>query len=524
MISTQFFEELFERATSHANAGEYKEALHFYEAAYKLNMNSWELLLNVGIINDELGRHEMAIQLYERVLEINPNAGLLNGSLLLAKMKNCNWNKYEEHIEALNKRVIAGQCTSPFAMTALSGNPELQYEAARTYGNLLHPYSPISSNFSVGKNSKIRLGYFSADFHSHATTYLIAEFLSLHDRRKFEVYAFSFGPQLNDDGRKVISSSVDRFLDLSKSSCDEIVDISRALDIDIAIDLKGYTKDMRMEIFAKRVAPLQINYLGYPGTMGVEYYDYIIADKVLIPTELAEFYSEKIIYLPYSYQANDSKRFTQIPGIDRNKLGIPDAEFIYCCFNNSYKITPVVFDSWMRILLQVPKSVLWLYEYNASSKNNLLMEARKRGINADRIVFAQTLPLNEHLNRLAFADVVLDTTPYGAHTTSSDALLVGVPVITLIGKSFASRVAASLLTALGVNELITNTEEEYETLAIALAREPNRLKDLKNKIRLNAKLKPLFKTDMLVSQIERAYLQILNRKRSSLPPDNIYIA
>jgi predicted O-linked N-acetylglucosamine transferase (SPINDLY family) len=278
-----------------------------------------------------------------------------------------------------------------------------------------------------------------------------------------------------------------------------------------------------MEIFAKRVAPLQLNYLGYPGTMGVEYYDYILADKVLIPADLAAHYSEKIIYLPHSYQANDSNRFQQIQNIDRNKLGVPDEEFIFCCFNNSYKITPFVFDSWMKILQQVPKSILWLREYDKTSNNNLLKEALKRGLNSDRIVFAKSLPLNEHLNRLAFADVVLDTRPYGAHTTASDALLVGVPVITLIGKSFASRVAASLLSALGLNELITNTEEEYETLAITLAHEPDKLASLKSKIRLNVKREPLFKTNMLVTHIENAYIQILNRKKLNLPPENIFI-
>jgi predicted O-linked N-acetylglucosamine transferase (SPINDLY family) len=522
MVSAQSFEQIFNRATTHANAGQYKEALHFYEAAYKINMNSWELLLNVGIINDELGRHELAIELYEKVLQINPDA-ILNGNLLLAKMKICNWSDYDEQIETLNKKVIAGKCTSPFAMTALSCRPELQYEAARTFGTLLYEHVPFSSDFCMGKNSKIRLGYFSTDFRNHAITNLIAELLSLHDRKKFEIYAFSIGPQIHDDGRKIIINSVDHFKDISHLQDHEIVEIIRNLNIDIAIDLNGHTKEMRMEIFAKKVAPLQINYLGYPGTMGVEYYDYIIADKVLIPTDYAKFYSEKIIYLPHSYQANDSKRFTQLSTIDRNKLGIPDAEFIYCCFNNSYKITPLVFDLWMKILLQAPNSVLWLYEYSATGKSNLLMEARKRGVNDDRIFFAKTLPLNEHLNRLAFADVVLDTRPYGAHTTASDALLVGVPVITLIGKSFASRVAASLLSALGLSELITNTEEEYETLAISLAREPNRLAGLKNKIRLNAKLKPLFKTEMLVSQIESAYVQILNRKKSNLPPENIYI-
>jgi predicted O-linked N-acetylglucosamine transferase (SPINDLY family) len=345
----------------------------------------------------------------------------------------------------------------------------------------------------------------------------------LHDRNKFEIFAFSFGPQFHDDGRKKITASVDHFFDVSQSSCDEIVNTARGLNIDIAIDLNGHTKNMRMEIFAKRVAPLQLNYLGYPGTMGVEYYDYIFADKALIPTELAAYYSEKIIYLPHSYQANDSKRFQQIQNIDRNKLGVPDAEFIFCCFNNSYKITPFVFDSWMRILRQVPTSILWLREYDKTSNNNLLVEALKRGVNGDRIVFAKSLPLNEHLNRLAFADVVLDTRPYGAHTTASDALLVGVPVITLIGKSFASRVAASLLSALGMNELVTTSEEEYETLAISLAQQPDKLASLKNKIRLNVKREPLFKTNMLVTHAENAYIQILNRKKLDLHPENIYI-
>ena len=524
MDSSQSFEVLFNSATAYASDGKYEDALRFYGEAYKLNMNSWELLLNVGIINDDLGRHELAIELYERVLQLNADADLLNGNLLLAKMKICSWSKYEEHIQVLKEGVIAGKRTSPFAMTALDDSPELQYLAAKIYGNTLYPHTHNPLNFNVGKNSKIRIGYFSSDFHNHAITNLMGEFLSLHDRNKFEIFAFSFGPQFHDDGRKKITASVDHFFDVSQSSCDEIVNTARGLNIDIAIDLNGHTKNMRMEIFAKRVAPLQLNYLGYPGTMGVECYDYILADKILIPADLVGHYSEKIIYLPHSYQANDSKRFQRIQNIDRNKLGVPDAEFIFCCFNNSYKITPFVFDSWMRILQQTPTSILWLREYDKTSNNNLLAEAIKRGINGDRIVFAKSLPLNEHLNRLAFADVVLDTRPYGAHTTASDALLVGVPVITLIGKSFASRVAASLLSALGMNELITNSEEEYETLAISLAQQPDKLASLINKICMNVKHEPLFKTNMLVTHIENAYIQILNRKKLNLTPENIYIA
>jgi predicted O-linked N-acetylglucosamine transferase (SPINDLY family) len=524
MDSSQSFEVLFNSATTYANDGKYEDALRLYGEAYKLNKNSWELLLNVGIINDELSRHEIAIELYERVLQLNPDADLLNGNLLLAKMKICSWSKYAEHIKVLREGVIAGKCTSPFAMTALDDSPELQYLVAKTYSNTADPHRHNQPKFHIGGNSKIRIGYFSSDFHNHAITYLMSEFLSLHDRNKFEIFAFSFGPQFHDDGRKNITASVDHFFDVSQSSCDEIVNTARGLNIDIGIDLNGHTKNMRMEIFEKRVAPLQLNYLGYPGTMGVEFYDYILADKILIPADQAGYYSEKIIYLPHSYQANDSKRFQRIQNIDRNKLGVPDAEFIFCCFNNSYKITPFVFDSWMRILQRVPTSILWLREYDKTSNDNLLAEALKRGVNSDRIVFAKSLPLNEHLNRLAFADVVLDTRPYGAHTTASDALLVGVPVITLIGKSFASRVAASLLSALGMNELITNSEEEYETLAISLAQQPDKLASLKKKIFMNVKHGPLFKTNVLVTHVENAYIQILNRKKLNLHPENIYIA
>jgi predicted O-linked N-acetylglucosamine transferase (SPINDLY family) len=367
------------------------------------------------------------------------------------------------------------------------------------------------------------VGYFSADFHNHATGYLMAELFELHDKSQFELVGLSFGPIANDEMRQRLEKSFDQFIEVGRKSDVEVARLSRDLNIDIAVDLKGFTQDARTGIFAHRAAPIQLNYLGYPGTLGADYMDYIIADRTLIPLESQSCYTEKVVYLPNSYQVNDRKRLISDRQFTRQELGLPENGFVFCCFNNNYKILPATFEGWMRILKAVEGSVLWLFQVNAWAVDNLKKEAEKQGIAPDRIVFAEWLPLPEHLARHRQADLFLDTFPYNAHTTTSDALWAGLPVLTLMGRSFASRVAASLLNAVGLSELITSTQEKYEALAIELALNPNKLADIKLKLANNRMTTPLFDTLCFTKHLEAAYIEMHGRYHAGLEPDHISI-
>ena len=320
-----------------------------------------------------------------------------------------------------------------------------------------------------------------------------------------------------------LEKSFDQFIDASAMSDIEIAQLSRNLKVDIAIDLKGFTQNCRTGIFAYRAAPIQVSYLGYPGTMNTDYMDYLIADKILIPQELQQAYSEKIAYLPNSYQANDRKRVIADKAFTKAELGLPGQGFVFCSFNNNFKILPATFEGWMRILKAVEGSVLWLYEDNAAAANHLRKEAEKLGINPSRLVFAKGMPLAEHLARHRIADLFLDAFPCNAHTTASDALWAGLPVLTLMGNSFASRVAASLLNAIGLPELITSTPQAYEALAIELASNPEKLLSLKQKLASNRLTTPLFDTPQFTKDLERAYVQMYEQYQADLLPKNIVI-
>jgi predicted O-linked N-acetylglucosamine transferase (SPINDLY family) len=351
--------------------------------------------------------------------------------------------------------------------------------------------------------------------------HLIAEALEKHDRNRFEWYGFSFGPDVQDEWRRRAAQAFDRFIDVRAKADAEVAALARSVELDIAVDLKGFTQDSRPGIFAEGAAPIQVSYLGYPGTTGAPYMDYLIADAVVVPPDQLEFYSEKIVWLPNSYQANGALREVSTVPIDRGSLGLPDAGCVFCCFNQPYKITPDVFAIWMRILSRVEGSVLWLYVANKAARANLQREARAAGIGERRLVFAPHLPVADHLHRLRFADIFLDTHPYNAHTSASDALRMGVPVLTRTGRSFASRVAASLLTAVGMPELITATSEDYEATAIRLGTHPDRLAQVKRKLASNLPDCDLFDSDRFVRHLESAYERIFERARSGLPPECI---
>ncbi len=504
----------------------FDEALAHYDKALSLQPDYAEAWFNIGGTLNELKRYDEAIAHFDRALELKPDIDWGNGVLLHAKMKICSWSDFQDSLEIFSKRVMENdRFVSPFTLLSLVDDALLHKKSSEIYVQSKYRFNTFLGSIpKLSANQKIRIGYFSADFHNHATGYLMAELFELHDKNKFELVGFSFGPIANDDMRQRLKKSFDHFIEVNNKSDMEIAQLSRALNIDIAIDLKGFTQDLRTGIFAHRVAPIQVNYLGYPGTMGADYMDYIIADKTIIPVESQSYYSEKVVYLPDTYQVNDRKRLISEKQFTRQELGLPKTGFVFCCFNNNYKILPSTFEGWMRILKSVDGSVLWLFKDNNWVVENLRKEAQKQGIDGQRLVFADRLPLSEHLARHRQADLFLDTLPYNAHTTTSDALWTGLPVLTQMGQSFASRVAASLLSAIGLPELITSTQEEYEALAIELAMNPKKLSDIQLKLVNNRLTAPLFDTPLFTRNLEAAYIEMMERYHADLEPEHIFIA
>lgn len=440
-------------------------------------------------------------------------------------MRICDWCNFDSECTHLISSIRNGSLnTAPFPFLMIPSSSDDQLQCAKLW---------VANNFDLADrliwqggrydHDRIRIAYLSADFHGHATGYLIAELFEIHDRSRFELIAFSFGPEDQSEMRQRLSAAFDKFIDVRNASDREVATLARKFEVDIAVDLKGFTTDSRTGVFALRAAPVQVSYLGYPGTMGADYIDYLIADRVLIPAASQKYFAEKIAYLPNSYQVNDRRRRIAEKILTRAELGLPADAFVFCCFNNNYKITPAVFECWMRLLKQVEGSVLWLFEDNASAASNLRKEAQARGLNPERLVFARRMALPEHLARHRLADLFLDTLPCNAHTTASDALWAGLPVLTQIGETFAGRVAASLLTAIGLPELITSTPQAYEDLAIELATNSEKLAAIKRKLADNRLTTPLFDTKLFAKHIEAAYTTMHERCRAGLPPDHIYV-
>lgn len=501
----------------------FRDALSAYEKAIHLKPDSFEALFNQGAAFTAMNQYDKAFESYDKAMAVKPDCEWLQGMWLHFRMQISEWTDFGAIIDAFEKQLRANPSTStPFHVLSVLDDPALQLASARHLTKSRYPTKAGAAEFPRKETgAKIRIGYFSADFHNHATAYLMSELFASHDKERFETVAFSFGPDVNDLMRSQLKQSFDEFIDVRAHSDEQIAKLARSLSLDLAVDLKGFTEDSRTGVFAHRCAPIQVNYLGYPGSMGADYIDYIIADHILIPPESRIFYSEKIVYLPNSYQVNDSKRAISDRNFTRVELGLPATGFVFCSFNNSYKILPPIFESWMRILNAVEGSVLWLLDANDTSTNNLRREAATRGLAPDRLIFAKRMPLAEHLARHRCADLFLDTLPCNAHTTASDALWSGLPVLTRMGASFSSRVAASLLNAVGLPELVTTSADDYETLAIRIATQPAELKGLKQKladIRLSSKL---FDTSLYVKHIEAAYIAMHARYQAGLPPEHI---
>jgi predicted O-linked N-acetylglucosamine transferase (SPINDLY family) len=493
--------------------------------ALELDAGLPEAWSSLGGILRRLKQYEAAAECFERCLKLDPDARFVLGDLIYVRMKICDWRDLDRNLSLLTQKIERGErASTPFPMLGLTTNPALQRKSAEVFAAEecpLHPeLGPIPKR---PRPARIRIGYYSSEFRNHATSYLMAELFERHDRERFELVGFSFGPDSQDEMRQRVSAAFDRFIDVGNQSGEAVAKLSRELGIDIAVDLKGYTEDARTEVFSYRAAPVQVNYLGYPGTMGAEYIDYLIADRTVIPAEAQGNYTEKVVYLPHSYQVNDSRRRIADQRVSREESGLPSSGFVFCCFNNPYKINPAVFESWVRILRQVEGSVLWLFEDHPTAAENLRKEAAGRGLAPARLVFARQVPLPEHLARIRAADLLLDTWPYNAHTTASDALWAGLPVLTLMGDSFASRVAASLLIAIGLPELITTSRERYEALAAELATRPSKLEQIRKKLAQNRLSTPLFDTALFARHIEAAYQAMYERYQADLPPDHIRI-
>ena len=493
--------------------GDLEAAIDSYKLALKIKPDYADAYNNMGGTLEQKGEFEAAIDCYKQALKIKPDYQVSLARKLHLQSHICDWSGLEQDRSLIGLLGTKKEPVVPWLLLAFEDSPALhrirsEIYTVSLYGNI----QPLKAAPQPNKKpKKLRVGYFSADFHLHPVAYLIAKVLEMHDRSQFEIYGYSIGPNVDDNMRKRITKSLDVFINVKGMNDQEIALLARNDKIDIAIDLTGYTKNNCAGIFAYRAAPVQMNYLGYPVTMGADFIDYIIADQVLIPNGNEHYYSEQILRLPHSYMPADNSRKISARQISRHEMGLPEAGFVFCCFNNNYKISPHEFDIWMRILLKVEGSVLWLSNSNAWSADNLYKEAEARGVDPSRIIFAGRVPMEEHLARHKLADLFLDTFAYNAHATASEALWAGLPIVTKAGKGSTSRAAASLLTAVGLPELITQTEKDYETLILQLANHPEQLTQIRQKLEYNRLSTPLFDTELYTKHLEDGYQQAYQR-------------
>jgi len=536
-----------------------EEAVASYRKAIEINPKIIEAYDNMGIVLRRMGRTEEAIACFNEVLTMRPeNPGtLVQLGISFAKLGRfpesneafaaalalrpslsdpyaqklyqgaliCDWHGLAAEREAISTLGMDGAAVRPFVLFPLEDEPERHRARAERFTAerfAIPELAPIAR--PAAKPGRIRIGYFSANFHNHAVMHLMGKLLEVHDRSQFQIYLYSYGPFANDAERVRAQKAADIFHEVHALNGKEIAELARNDGIDIAVDLMGYTENARSEIFAHRAAPIQINYLGYPSTMGAQFIEYLIADRVLIPEGQEEHYSEQIIYLPHTFMPADDEREISDRVITRGEMGLPEKGVVFCCFNNSYKIGAAEFAVWMRLLGKVEGSVLWLSGANEYARRNLRNAAEAQGIDPGRIVFAERLPMAEHLARHRLADLFLDTFLYNAHSSASDALWSGLPVITWPGRGFAARVAASLLHAIGLPELIAGSAEQYERLALELATDPGKLAALKAKLAQLSLTAPLFDTERFARHIEDGYAQAYQRYFEGKGPAHLTVS
>lgn len=500
------------------------EAIDAYGVAITMKNDYVEAYNNRGLAQQEANQLSEAYSDLSKAFAINPDFTCLLGSTLYLQMRLCDWNDLDAKIAALEQGLRQTKnIAQPFVTQALIDNPLLQKSCAETFIKKEFPEASPHQLVSPTRDSqRIKIAYFSSDFGNHPVSHLLSSLFERHDRSKFEIFAFALKDRTDDEWKARIEAGVEHYINVCGQSDLEVAALARSLGIDIAIDLNGHTKYAKTGIFAQRAAPIQASYIGFLGTMGAPYFDYLIADNTLVPEHMQEFYSEKIVYLP-SYQYNDKRVDTNDIILAREQYGLPKEGFVYCSFNNNYKITPTIFNAWMEILSSVNNSVLWLYVDNLKAQENLLTETERRGIAPCRLVFAEKIPLEAHLARLKLADLFLDTYPYNAGATASNALRTGLPMVTLKGNSFQARYGASLLSALDLPELITSSIDQYKTLAIELATNMDFLRTTKTKLTNNLLTQPLFNPDLFIRHLEAGFIAMHDRYVKDLPPVHMHV-
>lgn len=510
--------------------GQAELAASSYRAALRLNPKDADTHNNLGNVLRETGQLSDAIHCYREALRLNPKLHHARMHLLHQRQHICDWDGIDAEISAVRRLVQEEPQAqiSPFAFLALPGTTAAEQRrcaenwVANRYGSLLAEGRSRQATHSLHAKERLRIGYLSGDFRLHPLAFLATELFELHDRNRFEIFAYSYGANDQTPTRKRLQQAFDHFIDIRPLSLHEAAARIEKDGIDILVDLTGFTQTSRSGILALRPAPIQVNWLGYPGTFGAPFADYLISDAFITPDDVDEHYSEQLVRLPDSYQPNDRLR-PQADTASRRECGLPEDAFVLCCFNQTFKITSQVFDCWMNIIKETPQSVLWLLECNPWAKANLLHEAKTHGVAPSRLLFAPRVPIAQHLARQCLADLFLDTLPYNAHTTASDALWAGLPVLTCSGETFASRVAGSLLLAAGMPELITYSLREYEMLALQLTTQPERLQKLRMRLESTRRSSPLFDTLRFTRQLENAFQSMWQIHIANEPPRAINV-
>jgi protein O-GlcNAc transferase len=521
-VRPDFAEALNNRGNNLEQMKRLDEAVESYYRAIAVKPDLAEAHYNLGTALRFQGRLNEAIASFERAAALRPHYGVVEW--FDAKQNICDWSDYCE-AEARVRDAIKAEPSpaAPLLLLGISSMREEQRDCARRVAAKMAVHvSDVLARPQPRPDARIRLGYLSHDFRQHAGAVLVAPLIERHDRRQFEVVGYSYGPDDGSAMRVRFITAFDRFVDIAGVSHRQAAQLIHADGIDILVDLTGFQghgrNDNLSHILAYRPAPIQVNYFGYPGTMGAEFVDYIIVDRFIAPMEHQPFYTERLVQLPNCYQPNDTAREIAQPLPTRAECGLTEAGFVFCCFNSSHKIVPPVFDVWMRLLRAVPGSVLWLIARSGLAKDNLRWEAVRRGIAAERLAFTSPAPMPQYLARLAVADLFLDTLPYGAHTTASDALWAGLPLLTCAGTTFAGRVAGSLLRVVGLEELVTTSLDDYEALALELATRPGELSRLRQKLAYNRWTMPLFDIARFTRAIEAAYTRMWGTWRTGQSP------
>ncbi len=500
--------------------GRIEDAVASFDAALAVNSKFADALANRASAKMRLSRFESAIEDYERLMAVSPSFPYALGSLIDANLQVCDWRSLDRLRKRVRSELRAGnRVVRPFQFQAFNNSSRDQLRATQIWVNDVVRRSAPNWQGPRYRHERVRLGYLSSDFREHAVGRLIVELLECHDRSRFETIAISFGADDGSELRARFQRGADQFIDVREKTDEEIAALVRSLEIDIAIDLNGFTENARVGVLGRRPAPIQVSYVGFIGTMAVDFIDYMIADRYVIPAELTDDYNEHIVTMPDSYWVNNSKRALPEATPTRAQCGLPETGFVFCCFNNNYKIAPEMFAIWMRLLQQIDGSVLWLFEGNQIAAQNLRRAAQLHGVSAERLVFAPRMAPSDHLARHRLANLFVDTLPYNAHTTTVDALWAGLPVLTCMGKMFQGRVAASMLHAIDLPELVTHSLEAYEALALKLARNPAALATIKDKLVANRLTTPLFDTRRFARNIETAYTTMWERHQRGEQPE-----